>query len=177
MRKIILAVTTIFLLTIGAYAQSDASKFDFFAGYSYLHVGDAGSDANIPAGFELQGTGYFNQNFGITGDFSGHYKSIGGVDANIHNFMFGPTFRANIGHAKPFGHFLAGGTRAGVGFAGGTASDTAFSYALGGGVDVAASRNISVRLVQVDWLRTNFVDDWQNHARLSFGVVFNVGSH
>jgi opacity protein-like surface antigen len=175
MKKLILAFAAIILLTVGAFGQTDSSKFDFFAGYSYLHVGDAGDEANIPMGFELQGTGYFNKNFGITGDFSGHYKSIAGVDANIHNFLFGPTFRADLGRAKPFGHFLAGGERAGVGFAGGTASDTAFAYALGGGVDVAASSNISVRLVQVDWVRTNFVDDWQNHTRLSFGVVFKVG--
>jgi len=62
MRKTILAIAAIFLLTICAFGQTDSSKFDFFAGYSYLHVGDAGDEANIPAGFELQGTGYFNKN-------------------------------------------------------------------------------------------------------------------
>lgn len=177
MRKLILALAAIGFMSLSAFGQTESSKFDFFAGYSYLHVGDAGDEANIPSGFELQGTGYLNKNFGITADFSGHYKSIGGVDANIHNFLFGPTVRADVGRAKPFAHFLLGGERAGVGFAGGTASETAFAYALGGGVDVAATRNVSIRLVQVDWVRSHFVDDWQNHTRLSFGVVFNIGSH
>jgi hypothetical protein len=172
MRKLILAVAVIGLMSISAFAQNE-SKFDFFAGYSYLHVGDAGDEANVPAGFELQGTGYFNKNFGITGDFSGHYKSVSGVDFNIHNFLFGPTVRGNVGKASPYAHFLRGGTRAGAGFAG--ASDTAFSYAIGGGLDVSAGHSFSIRLVQVDWLRTHFVDDWQNHARVSTGIVFNWG--
>lgn len=176
MRKILLAIAVFGLLSLSAFAQNN-SKFDFFAGYSYLHVDQdlLSTDNNIPGGFELQGTGYFTKNFGITADYSGHFKTISGVDLRAHNFLFGPTVRADVGKAAPFAHFLLGGTR--LTASSGIGEDTVFSYAFGGGLDVHAGRNISVRLGQVDWLRTNVADQWQNNVRFSAGIVFNLGSH
>jgi hypothetical protein len=179
MRKLILAVAVIAMLSISAFSQSEPSKFDLFAGYSYTHVSGGGGGTSIPKGFEFAGTGYFNKNIGITGDVSGHYKSESGVDANVYQFLFGPTFRADVGRAKPFAHALFGGSRTGASISGvGSGSTTSFAQAYGGGVDVSASKNFSVRIVQADWIRTSPVDGLTlNYARLSFGIVFNVGSH
>jgi hypothetical protein len=54
-------------------------------------------------------------------------------------------------------------------------SEDAFATALGGGLDWNATPHIGVRLIQAEYLMTKFTDglnDRQNNARISAGVVF-----
>lgn len=54
----------------------------------------------------------------------------------------------------------------------GTKGDGAFAYSVGGGIDVKASKSISLRLIQLDYLRTNVFNQGQNNVRIGAGVVF-----
>ncbi|CAN5749374.1 hypothetical protein BH18ACI4_BH18ACI4_05290 [soil metagenome] len=49
---------------------------------------------------------------------------------------------------------------------------TSFGMALGGGLDIGASRRIDVRLFQADYNPTYFGSGRQDNIRLSFGIVF-----
>jgi opacity protein-like surface antigen len=70
-------------------------------------------------------------------------------------------------------------------------SRTAFTWAIGGGVDVRLHRNLSVRVIQADYIRpnssvgpittgptgTHYVINpiSSNNLRLSFGIVLTLG--
>jgi opacity protein-like surface antigen len=85
--------------------------------------------------------------------------------------LFGPRFTSRPGRVEGFVHALLGGARA----SGGGDSDTSFTYALGGGLDIKASDRVAIRIVQLDYLRTHFSDNWQNNFRYSTGLVFRLG--
>lgn len=174
LRKFVVLSLLVLAFAFTAVAQ-DAPKGEFFAGYQWTNV-DAGTGADRQNfnGFNLAGTGYFNQNFGITADFSGNYKTIDSTKVNLYSYMFGPTLRAPMGKATPFVHALFGGAHLS---SEGLESQNAFAYALGGGLDVNATKNIAVRLGQFDYVGTRFDQTLfgksnQNHFRYSGGIVF-----
>ena len=67
-----LIVTFLLLLCAGIGVAQD-SKFDLFAGYSYMRAepGSGLPGANT-SGFEVSGTYNWNHWLGITADFDGH---------------------------------------------------------------------------------------------------------
>lgn len=195
MRKLL--VVTIILLVFGMTAMAqDAPKAEIFGGYQFTsmdvhEINDAGSSFGLTFDSDrvkLQGwngavTGYFNNNFGITADFSGTYGSptvtLAGVgsadiDTSVHTFLFGPTVRFPSGRATPFVRALFGGVRTKLGESGDDMSDTSFGMALGGGFDVNATEHIAIRVAQFDYLYSKVFEatDAQNNFRYSAGVVF-----
>lgn len=55
-------------------------------------------------------------------------------------------------------------------------SASSFALDLGGGADYVLTHSISVRMVQVDYLRTslpNISTNWQNNLRLGAGITFH----
>ncbi len=180
MRKISLVIGMVFILCLGAFAQSDSSKFDVFGGYQYTSVDDSGNGNGHVSlnGWNASATAFVKPNFGITADFSGAYgtPNEGGLDVKVkdHFFMFGPTIRTSASDkATVFAHALFGGAHASGTAFGVTATDNAFAMALGGGLDVKAARNISFRVGQFDYLYTNFSNTHQNNFRYSAGLVFH----
>jgi opacity protein-like surface antigen len=113
----------------------------------------------------------------VVADVSG-YGGTGDVDifpehARIYNYLFGPQVTAR--HIGPFNVFvrgLAGTTHARISFnnsggstcPNGTTSGTCsitehrFAYGVGGGIDLNATDHISLRLVQIDYLRNSFTN-------------------
>lgn len=85
----------------------------------------------------------------------------------------------------PFGYFLVG-----VGHAGGTlytsslglsslGSNNGFLFTGGGGVDWKLSPRIGIRVVETDYLYSQFLNgngNWQGNLRLRTGVVFTLGN-
>ena len=137
----------------------DYPKEEILGGYSYLR--SQGDNFN---GWNASAAGNANDWFGIKADFSGYYKS--GLKA--HTFMFGPQFSfRKEERVTPFVHTLFGGTHVSDG-----GSDTAFSMALGGGIDVKAAEHVAVRVIQADYVMTRFDGETQNNLPLSFGIVF-----
>ena len=184
MKKIAILLVVVMALSLACLAaetKSDAPKVEVYGGYALLRADTNGtmSQQNM-SGWDGAMTVSFNRYFGITADVSGAYKTFSASTAgsfsgklNEYSFLFGPTisFRGK-GRVKPFLHGLFGVSRASATATGiATATDNSFAMATGGGVDVKMSKHISIRLGQVDWLRTTFSSTPQNNIRFSAGLV------
>jgi opacity protein-like surface antigen len=156
MKTLIAVVVSALLLAVPAVAQQEYPKAEVFGGYQFTHL-DPSINAN---GWNAAVNGNVNPWLGVTADFSGAYKNGG----RVHTYMFGPTFSARTERITPFAHALFGGATGG--------GSSAFSMALGGGLDVNAGRHLALRLVQADWLlfRSGGVTDRKN-VRVSAGLV------
>jgi hypothetical protein len=172
MRNILAALILVGLFCLPLLAQ-DNYKAEIFGGYQLTRINPGnGVDGQNYNGWNGSVTANVNGWLGFTGDVSGGYKGIAGVDTNVYNFLFGPTVSYRQSEKlKPFAHVLFGVSRAGAGFGGLSASDSAFAMAFGGGADLGINRNFAVRVAQFDYLMTRFGSDSQNNIRLSTGVV------
>jgi hypothetical protein len=158
------------MFSLAAAAQESAPKGEFFGGYQYTKF-DGGTNAN---GWDTAVTGNLNRWLGVTADFSGVYNSQNGVSSSDYTYTFGPVVSLRTNKAfTPFAHFLAGGTHLGYSAPGFSGSDSGFAMMFGGGVDIAATRHVAIRALQLDWLslRSNGVSD-NNNLRLTTGLVF-----
>jgi opacity protein-like surface antigen len=172
MRNIFAALVLVGLLSLPVLAQ-DNYKAEVFGGYQLTRINPGnGVDGQNYNGWNASVTANVNSWLGVTGDLSGGYKGIAGVDTNVYNFLFGPTVSyRHSDKLKPFAHVLFGVSRASAGFGGVSASDNAFAMAFGGGADVRLNKNFAIRVGQFDYLMTRFGSDTQNNIRLSTGVV------
>ncbi len=186
------------LLTLGfsaAAVAQDTPKAEVFGGYSYLRTSESGIDLNSNG---ASGSVAFNPTgtLGFVADFGYYHASpniadLAGViipfstdvSVNTFSYLFGPKV-AIRSHEKltPFAQALFGGahqsTKVTIAGISASASDDAFALALGGGLDVKATRNIAIRLVQAEYVLTKFNDggnNRQNSVRVSAGVVFRFG--
>jgi opacity protein-like surface antigen len=193
-----------------AVAQSDdRSRIELFAGYSVLRTNYEAEQPNPPMpvivafpgkqtlnGFNVSATGYLTENFGFTGDFSGHFRTsrvadpLGGTISNqvrVFNLLGGPQYRfGSNSRVTPFVRAMAGiaNTRSRLEVPSlnsrDTLSSTDFALALGGGVDVRVSEHVSLRVFQLDYNPTflssgnelGFGKKRADNVRFSFGVVF-----
>jgi hypothetical protein len=174
MRKFV-GITLMFLLASFAAVAQEFPKAEVFGGYQYTHEGDLdqfgqGSGLN---GWNTAVTGNLNHWLGVTGDFSGQYKSVSGVDLHNYTYTFGPTLAARqIRTFTPFVHGLFGGFSASAAASGVSASNSGFAMAFGGGLDASVKQHWAVRLGQFDWmsLRSNGTSS-NNNFRYSAGLV------
>ena len=183
MRRILWLMLGLVLFALNTAAQENP-KAEIFGGYSYLHSSIAGDGASFNGG---SGSLAFNMNkwFGVVGDIGvyHHSSSFAGcgectVSATDVTYLFGRkvAYRENS-RFTPYAHLLFGGAHQGLSFGGASSGENAFALALGGGFDARVSPRIAVRIIQVDYLRTSFtdgVDDRQNNARISTGIVVRL---
>jgi hypothetical protein len=139
-------------------------KVEVFGGYSYLHFHTSPS-TNLN-GWEASGQYKFTDWLGGVADIDGHYGSISGLSTSTYTYLFGPqvSFPARV---SPFGHLLLGGAHnstAGFG-------SSSFAMALGGGIDAQIKDQFSWRIIQADYVLTQFGGASQNNFRFSTGVV------
>jgi hypothetical protein len=161
-RKLVLLLGALLIASASVRAQD---KVEVFGGYSYMRFGSS-TKVNLN-GWEISGQYKFNDWLGGVADVDGHYGSPGGVSSSVYTYLFGPqvTYSARF---SPFAHLLVGGAHfsaAGIG-------NSTFSMAIGGGVDTALIRGLRWRIVQGDYLLTEFGSRAQNNARISTGIVF-----
>ena len=212
MHKLFFASVLMLCFVPLAVAQSsDPSRFELFGGYSVMRI-DYEPDPIDPHtqtpiilpfspkqtlhGFNASATVNLTGGFGLTGDFSGHFKTrkladpLGGFITNkvsIYNVLGGPQYRfAGNSRVLPFVRALAGvaNTRSTLDVPSINAKDdfssTDFALALGGGVDVRVSERVAVRVFQVDYNpvflgsgnELGFGNVRADNVRYSFGVVF-----
>ena len=147
------------LLCAPAFAQ----RVEIFGGAQFEHL----QSSYNAVGWNGSVTGNFKHVLGITGDFSGVYKSRV-TDSSVYTYTIGPVLTARLPVVQPFVHALFGGATAK--FAG--VSESSFAMLLGGGLDLGLRKGIGIRLVQADWLMTQFGDQTQNdQGRVSAGIV------
>ena len=175
LRKTLCIMCLIIVASLPAMAQ-EVRKADVFGGYSWAGGNFHGWNASV--------TGNVNKRFGIVADFSGHYGSeLEGpilVKKDAHSFLFGPRFSLRRGkRLTPFVYALVGVTRfqesATISGQKLSQSDTGFSSALGGGLDVKVNESVAIRAFQIDYFRPNFFGEAHNRGRLAFGVVLRLG--
>jgi len=158
---------------------------------------------NSNAGFETSIIRNFSKRFGIKGDFSAGFNNEserGPIAActpvcttvtqdfqlktRVYNFLAGPEFKArNSTRFTPFAHALGGFAHTSATFTtpGPThillfkRNDNSFAMALGGGLDIRASKRVSFRAL-MDY-NPVFVHDptgnRRDFIRLSLGVLFH----
>jgi opacity protein-like surface antigen len=154
-------------------------------------------------GFETSIIRNFTKHFGIKGDFSAHFNNESGfgpitactptcttvsqdfrLKTRVYNFLAGPELKArNSTRFTPFAHVLGGVAHTSATFttAGPTfnlllkKSDNSFAMALGGGLDIRASKRVNFRAL-MDY-NPVFVNDstsgTRDFFRFSLGVLFH----
>jgi outer membrane immunogenic protein len=134
----------------------------------------------------------FWRGFGVASSVTGEHASniSTGVDVNTITFLSGPRYTYNTWSAQAgiegksraqfFGQALFGGVHGfnGVYPAAGSATTNASSFAMeaGGGINLLFSRNIGLRIAEVEYVRTalpNGGSNSQTDFRLSFGIAFH----
>ncbi len=162
-----------------------------------------GGNYSADAGLETSIIRNFSKRFGIKGDFSAHFNNESASGAltlctpgcttvtqgfqlktRVYNFLAGPEFKArNSTRFTPFAHVLGGFAHTSATFTTtGPAfnllfknTDNSFAMALGGGLDIRASKRVSFRAL-MDY-NPVFVNDstsgTRDFLRLSLGVLFH----
>src|SRR4051812_41463437 len=185
-------------LTLGAYNHAraqvvtvpQASRVDIFGGYGYMR-GNAvftGERINLH-GANFSAAYYVNNWLGIVADAGVHHAGniANQFSLNLWSYQFGPRVRLrNDTRFTPYGQFLLGG-----GHAGGTiyttslgfglnpiGTNNSFLFTVGGGLDYRLSNRFGIRVVQAEYLHSEFsngsvVGHRQNNLRLSTGIVFS----
>ena len=183
------------LLLVAALAQlPTACGQGLQVGGGYTHVtGNFGTD-----GFDVRGAWYFTKRISIAGDYDSTWDSstLGtfaftdfgaiAVDSHLQNVLFGPriffsTQWTDKHKLNPFGeaefgvsHLHQKVTQQSMPSV--SASDTAFSWMAGGGLDYRLSSHFTAR-ANLDFLRTHFVHEGQSHLRLVLGIDYTFRAH
>lgn len=151
-----------------AQKSDDYGKAEGFVGYMYKNV--EGDNFN---GFNAAAVGNFHKFVGGKFDFSySKGPDIFGTRPDSFTYMGGLQFKDNRidgSKVRPFAHVLLGGET--QRFAG--ISDSAFTMAVGGGLDYKVSDRYSIRMIQADYQPAFANGATTNQTRLSFGIVFH----
>ena len=147
---------------------ASAQGFEIFGGYQFTHL----QPAFNASGWNGALTKNFKHVLGITGDFSGAYKG----EIKAHTYTVGPVFQARLPVVQPFAHALFGGITTSIQDPvnpDNTLSRSGFAMFLGAGMDIGLRNGIGIRVVQLDWLRTDIDDVTRDrNLRASMGLVF-----
>jgi len=195
-----------------------SSKVSVFGGYSFLHYNNGTDPALYGQGEPdntANGNGFvasvaydLNRTVAVVGEYGYYHASSvsntglpSSVSAkeNAQTYLFGPKLSYHSGPITPFAQALFGGMHASFGESGtylgsnvsikGPAAN-AFALAVGGGLDWKASRHVSIRPAQFEYLMSRFNNSHtftetvlprpgdggngkQNNFRYSAGLVFN----
>ncbi len=179
-------------------------KVELFLGYSYLRAMptmEAGNRLVWLHGGSTSIAFNLNRHLGLVADFgvltnsqmrfTGAYTSTIDVDnpnVAVLTFLGGPRLSFRHERFTPFVQALFGGIHANqVSIANCTfgctllPSENAFALTAGGGLDINVRRHLAIRIVQAEYLMTEFRDystgatGMQNDMRLSAGIVFRFG--
>jgi hypothetical protein len=174
MRRIVLMVLLLFpCLAFASWRPG----IEIFGGYSNLN-------ADVD-GWNASGAINFTRWLGVMADGSAYYATttrnspIGPVriKGNAHAWFVGPQVSLRRGRVTLSGHILGGNVDVDAGLPGLhlSASQSEATYAAGGNFDIRIVKFLAIRLVQGDYIPTNFVGQQQHNGRVSAGLVFVIG--
>ncbi len=190
-------------------SDSGFPRFEWFLGYSFWRAMPASQGNRI--GYLHGGSTSFafnvNRYLGLVADFGGYDNSritllnptaSRTLDSNgrAYTYLFGPRFSyRRYERITPFIQGLIGGaTATAVTISGCTSdasctplpSENSVAAAVGVGLDIKLTRHLAWRLIEGDFLVTNFRDPfitdadqqrWQKNVRLSSGLLFRFGGN
>lgn len=156
----------------------------------FAHVsgdfGLSGFNAGTGLWFNRRVSLNFNYDLGFNTSTLGNFAltSVGhtAIKNRLQNFLFGPrvffqTRKINKYHFDPFAEFNVGFSHLSeqiqqINLPSQSASDTAFTWDLGGGADYQFSSQWFGR-VNLDFMRTHFADQGQSRLRFVIGIGYN----
>jgi hypothetical protein len=192
MKRTIRLFLSVLLLASPSMAQ-EVRPWEVFAGYSFQRADVREYYKTSPIiytfrhhyanlnGFETAVTENVNPWFGGTLEFSGYYKTPQFLNVSsreqMYTILYGPRFSYRKPYGTAFAQGLLGVARTSVNVVptGPHPADYSFALDLGGGFDLTLTNQTAVRLLQVDYLRTNAFGSGQNNYRLSAGIVLHFG--
>ncbi len=162
-------------MSAGSFAQIPTAG-NVYVGYSLIHGSTGFTDTGTLNGWEGSLEGKVFPFLGLVADVSGQYGTLfdpfnGNVSTRVQNYLGGPRVSAPVGKFRPYFHVLFGASHLHESnpiF--GSSSDTAFSDAIGGGVDYHLIPRVSWR-VQLDDLQTRFYSIREDDLRFSTGLA------
>jgi hypothetical protein len=192
MKKTAISLVALLYLAIACGAQAQiipgTANFRFSEQVSNAPAGTCGCFGLAGAAgdaawnlFSLRGSG-----LGLAGDLGVvHTGRVNGGNygLTLTTFTAGPRLRLPNRRLQPFGQALFGVAHgSGSQFPSGNtlvSSASSFALDLGGGTDYSVNGRFSLRVIQLDYLRTNLPNissDWQNSLRIGVGVTVRFGS-
>jgi outer membrane protein OmpA-like peptidoglycan-associated protein len=160
--------------------------FEVAGMFDYVNFNPGGG---FPSFDNYGGSGSFTWNasrwVGLTEELGGlsYNRNVNGtsVHGGITSFLVGPRLNLRkFNYFIPYAEFLLGGAHAGPPMTG-AGSQSAFTLAAGGGVDVVLSKYVVWRFAEIDYLMTSFTGPSlsgtgrQNNLRLGTGIVLRFG--
>lgn len=127
------------LLVSPVYAQEKSVRVGISYAFS-AYVEQDGGSAPLGVCLSVASTG----RIGIEGEVAYHRDEAGSLVLNSGTAMLGPRFASSGDEVQPFGHVLFGFRYDSI--SAGDASNAAFTFELGGGVDIKAGSSTFVRL-------------------------------
>jgi len=157
------ALLTVLVLAILCCTPAFSQRVELYGGAQYEHL----ESSYNAVGWNASVTGNFKHVLGITADFSGVYNSRG-ANSSVYTYTIGPVLTARLPVVQPFVHVLFGGATIFYPHV----NTNAFAILAGGGLDIGLRKGIGLRLVQADWLRTQYTDQtFGKQLRVSAGLV------
>lgn len=168
-----------------AFDETQPSKVDIFAGYSYLSPNETLAGVRlrgIPAGFTIASSYWLNKYIGGVIETGSHF----GPNTTINTLTAGPTFRIPLEGITPFGLATFGINRNSPD---GFNSATGFGFTGGGGFDLHAFKRLDIRLIEAEYeyshhnygfqpgsASSTTLRDNMQAAKISGGLVFHFGT-
>lgn len=163
-------------------------RYEFSVLYDYVnfHPGSPFADFNnhgASGGFTYNASRWL----GLTAELGAYRfkdRNLNGTPFNgsIVSYLFGPRLNwRKFDYFVPFAEFLLGGSRGGSTLIG-VGSQSSFSVATGGGVDMILGKGLAWRVAQLDYYMTNFSgpavggNARQDNFRAGTGIVYRWGA-
>ncbi|HEY2363739.1 MAG TPA: hypothetical protein VGK36_21660 [Candidatus Angelobacter sp.] len=163
-----------FVLSTGLLSAAEAPRIQVFGGYTRMQFDSKAFGFNSDTGLN-GGTigGAFNlaPYFGVKTQIS----IATGPNVRSRDWAIGPQGMYSKWGVLFFGHVLFGKAETRLHVPNVVEEDNARATILGGGVDIPIARRISIRAIQVDYLRTKPLGVEQNDVKFTTGVVFHLG--
>lgn len=174
MRKLFILLPLL-MVPISGLAQ-DVPKLQIFTGYSNMWAGvNANNDFDLN-GVNISAQENLNSWFGGVLDFSTFFGKESGFQTNTQTLSYGPVFTyRKTKTILPFAHATVGVERGGTNFLNISKPENRLAVLGGGGIDLKLRPSIYLRLVQVDYVMSQFSNTRQNNIRISGGIIFNLG--
>lgn len=179
MRKCLI-VFGLLLFVAGIAMAQEGPSFEVSGNYNFIRINPGGGASGSNChGFG--GTAAVNANnwLGVVGDFGG-CKVTGlpsGTSSSAWTYLFGPRiYLAGNSRISPYAQVLLGGEHLSATVTGlATATSSSFAMTFGGGLDLRATKHVSIRPLQMEYLYTKFGTTHQNNLRIASGLVYHFG--
>jgi len=183
-RVALAAVALAMAVALPAAAQATRDGFSLGANYvadrSNAYPGTCGC-------FTLQGGGVtatldLPYRLAAVADFTMvHASTVPGSNygLGLATYMAGAQYRYPVHQVTPYGQALIGTVHGFDSVFPGSSSTTAnsFAFEIGAGTEYRIDRSFSVRILELDYLRTNLPNNtsssWQNHLKFVSGVIYH----